>query len=404
MAKFNSLGSNFTFKKAWQVLTIRGQKRDEQIVKAQLKSMLDLNEQAQVEFFYKGREALRAALKSLNLQEGTRVAIVGFTCLAVYEAIKWEKLQPQLMDIDENLNGNYFDLDEQVKVLIIQNTFGFPQKEITQLQNFCRQKKIVLIEDGAHCFGASYDNGQRVGTVGELAIFSSSQDKILDSVAGGILIDNRLKSQKQQLPTKEVPMKQQFKDRVYPLLTLIIRKTYDWQVGKILHRMSKELNLLSQPMKYDNEGSWQKLPLWQVRLLGKNLTDIEDELKNRRTKLKKYQKSLKVQNWFWQMNAAEIDKSAPLRIPIKVEAKKRNELLKKLAKNGYYLSDFWYDAPIAPKRHIEEKGYQIKTTHLKKAKLTAETIINLPVHQDIDFKDIENISEILNSIQDDLML
>ncbi|MDO5561515.1 MAG: DegT/DnrJ/EryC1/StrS family aminotransferase [bacterium] len=392
MTKFNSLGSNYTFSQAWQALTIREQKDSD------LAGFFNC-ENDQLEFFYKGREALRAALRCLNLPAGSRVAITGFTCLAVYEAVLWEGLEPVVLDIDETLNLNFADLKNQpsVQAVIVQNTFGFPYREIEVLEKWTKENKVYLVEDNAHAFGATYTDGRKVGTVGQVAIFSASQDKILDSVAGGILVinDHNLLS---NLAVEKIatPKMQQKRDRWYPLLTWTIRKTYDFGLGKVLHAWFKRQKWLSQPMHYQTEKRFQILPTWQIQLLGARMKLTKVEQKQRQKKVRLYLQLLNDDLLFWRPSDEEISRSACLRLPVKVPAEKRAQILQTLAAAGYQLRDFWYDAPVGPKKYWQAAGYQANFSQLKNASLVCASVINLPTHQDINEHDVRKICQVIN--------
>ncbi len=402
MAKFNALGSNWTFGEALQVL-MAGKNGENQNFEELIKS--DEKNTSQEEYFYKGREALRAALRKLNLPAKSRVAMTGFTCLAVYEAIRDEKLVPVIIDIDETLNMDLEKLKAkeergQIEVVIIQNTFGFTQRRIEELKKWARQKRVALIEDNAHAFGAQYDNGQKTGEVGAMAIFSSSQDKILDSVSGGILLTNEKKYQRadEKIAKVEVPRKQQQKDKWYPLLTWSIRKTYDLGIGKAIHMMARKGKKLSEPMHYLDEGGFQGLPVWQAKVLMKRVKVAEKEQIKRQKKVNYYLENLTDEWLFWRPTAEEVARAAALRWPVKVRAEKRALVITELKKAGYYLSDFWYDAPVGPQKYVQAKGYQISLAQLRRAKEVTATIINLPTHQEITKKDIEKMCAIVKKI------
>lgn len=388
MAKFNSLGSNWTLAQTWNALTYQanklGKKSDQEL------------------YFYKGREALRAALRKLDLSPKSRVAITGFTCLAVYEAIIWEKLVPVLIDVDETLNLDFNKLKTKIQqgkieAVIIQNTFGFTVRQMSELQMLLKRNRIPLIEDNAHAFGAEYDNGKKVGEVGALAIFSASQDKALDSVAGGILVinDKRLQKKAEKIATVPVPMKQQLKDRFYPFLTWTVRQTYDWGVGKGLHFLYKKAGWLSQPMAYEKEGGFQELPAWQIGLLKTRMKVANQAKKERQKRVLWYKENLPSENLFWQVTDEEINRCAALRLPVKVKAEKRDQILQALEKQGYHLRDFWYDSPIGPKKYVQQKGYKINLAQLKKAVAVGKTIINLPTHLRISEADVKKIAAII---------
>lgn len=188
MSIFNSLGSNYDFKFTLKALIARENN-------SQLKSFLENKYQGKVTLVYKGREAIELCLKSLNLPEKSFVAITGFTCFAVFDAIKKSGLDVEYLDIEKgDLNFSAEILEKaveknpKIKVVLIQNTLGYPC-DIENIAKICKEKKIILIEDLAHSIGTRYENGEEAGSFGDFVVLSFSQDKVIDAVSGGALIE-----------------------------------------------------------------------------------------------------------------------------------------------------------------------------------------------------------------------
>ncbi len=193
MSIFNSLGSNYNFKIVWQTLFSSNDKQSREA----LNKYLEDKYEGQVTLVYKGRQAIEMGLKNLNLHTGSFVAINGFTCFAVYEAIKNAGLNAEYLDIEKGqLNFSPDTLQKAInknpliKVVIIQNTLGYPC-EIDKIAQICKENELTLIEDLAHSVGTKYENGKEAGSVGDFVVLSFSQDKIIDCVSGGALIKRR---------------------------------------------------------------------------------------------------------------------------------------------------------------------------------------------------------------------
>ncbi len=187
MSIFNSLGSNYNFGFAIRALFASNNDK-------KLKAFLEEKYQGKATLLCKGRQAIELALKKTNLSEGT-VAINGFTCFAVYEAIKKAGLDVEYLDIakdDLNFSAKtlekHLEKNQKIKVVIIQNTLGYPC-DIERISQLCKKKKVILIEDLAHSVGTRYSNRQEAGTVGDFVVLSFSQDKMIDTVTGGALIE-----------------------------------------------------------------------------------------------------------------------------------------------------------------------------------------------------------------------
>lgn len=100
---------------------------------------------------------------------------------------------PVFADIDEDS----FDLSAETiqekitsktKAIIVTHIFGNPVN-FTEIQKLTRNGEIKIIEDCSHAFLAEWE-GNRVGTLGDIACFSLQGDKILTAGEGGILVTN----------------------------------------------------------------------------------------------------------------------------------------------------------------------------------------------------------------------
>ena len=94
---FNSLGSNYNFNFALKALFA-----DSKIgYPLRLIKLLENKYQGKATLLYKGREAIELGLRSLNLPQGSYIGINGFTCFAVYDAIKNAGLNVEYLDIEK---------------------------------------------------------------------------------------------------------------------------------------------------------------------------------------------------------------------------------------------------------------------------------------------------------------
>src|SRR3989338_10519340 len=160
---FNSLGSNYNASYVLKALFSIGSRED---IK-DLKNLLEERYQGKPILFYKGREALTIALKILNLADDSQIAINGFTCVAVFNAIRKAGFKPLCLDLEENGGLNFtaktlensLKSNKNIKVVIVQNTLGYPC-DIEKIEKLCREHKLILIEDLAHCVGTVYKDGR----------------------------------------------------------------------------------------------------------------------------------------------------------------------------------------------------------------------------------------------------
>jgi len=378
MSIFNSLGSNYSWRFAFSNLFSHGSKKAED----NLKTMLgDYYGGKEVTLTYKGREALELALQQSGLPQNSVIGINGFTCYVVYRAVEDAGYRPVFIDTAQNqLNFGLSELRTthteypQIKAVIIQNTLGYPA-DITAIESYCHRTGILIIEDLAHSLGAVYEDSREAGTVGAFTMLSFSQDKPLDVVAGGALVDRRTESIQEKSRLPDVSSVFRWRSRTYPLWTNIIRATYGVGIGRLLHFGLKRLHLLATPMndklhgihRMNKNTTAMLLTRWQKRT---------SELNHRRDIATIYKKELPselmcVTQFFGQ--------PVFLRFPLLIE--NREGFIKYLKQFGIYTGDTWYDAPIAPKRYLQMTNY--RSGQCPNAEKLTELIVNLPTHQEV---------------------
>ncbi|MEM0355072.1 MAG: DegT/DnrJ/EryC1/StrS family aminotransferase [Desulfurococcaceae archaeon] len=140
-----------------------------------------------------GTAALDLALKALGIREGDEVITTPFTFIATANAILYQGAKPVFADIDirtYNIDPN--DVLEKItgrtKAIIVVHLYGQPA-DMKPLLDIARDHKLMLIEDAAQAHGAEY-MGRKVGSIGDVAIFSFYATKNMTSGEGGVITTN----------------------------------------------------------------------------------------------------------------------------------------------------------------------------------------------------------------------
>lgn len=390
---FNSLGSNYDLKFVLNSsFTGSGTGADEK-----LRKYLEDKYSGKATLLYKGREAIELALKLAGLPEGSAVAINGFTCYAVYKAITDAGYKVEYIDIGESdlhfssdTLKDHISKNPAIKAVIIQNTLGYTCK-IEEIVRLCKKYNLILIEDLAHSVGAVYANGKEAGTGGDFTVLSFSQDKIIDAVSGGALVIRTKKYQNiESFRPGKIQTKQQLRDKCYPLLTFIIRETYKFGPGKVLHAVLRKFHLLSQPMGSFSDKELHSLSGWYCGIVLKQFKISDENLSHRRMIASIYAKKINP-GVLKRKITDQIAVSGNLRFPIFTQ--NRDNLIKYLSGFGVYVSDIWYDAPIAPKKYLMLTDYQHQCPVAEKV---SSEILNLPTHSNITEKQALMLSEKIN--------
>lgn len=383
MSIFNSLGSNYDFKFVLKSLLGSGKKADTE----KLKALLEERYGGKARLFYKGREALTFALESLRIPSDSRIVINGFTCVAVFNAIRKAGYEPLCLDLQDGGGLNFtakslkdcLKKEKNLKVVVVQNTLGYPC-EIEKIKGICEENNLILIEDLAHCVGTRYENGQEAGTVGDFIVLSFSQDKIIDAICGGALVVKSKKYLNLDASIKINAPKTQIKDRFYPLITLKIRLLYGLGIGKIYHSLVKGLGFLTNIMN-ESFYNYYKLPSFYAMLANASFASLSNQLSHRRKIAEIYAMTLPDKIFMFDKDKTHeaISLSSNLRFPIFVD--NRSVLLNKLKKNGIFLSDIWY-MDVSP--------------DCPNAVGDSRIILNLPTHINVSEDDARRICSIIN--------
>ena len=151
---------------------------------------------AQVATTSSGTQALILSLQALGLQRGQKVILPSFTFMATAQAILYAGGIPVFAEIEDDLTLSPADLEallaeHDVDVVIGVHNYGLPCRvdeiqEVVEAAGRKRGKRIALMYDAAHAFGSAL-NGRKVGSFGDVEVFSLSVTKALVSVEGGMI-------------------------------------------------------------------------------------------------------------------------------------------------------------------------------------------------------------------------
>jgi perosamine synthetase len=137
-----------------------------------------------------GTNALHLALESLNLEEYYEVILPSYVCISVLNAVNYTRATPVLVDIKlEGFNIDSNSVREKITndtgAIIVPHMFGKPADldEFSDLDSW-------IIEDCAQSIGAEY-KGKKVGSFGDLSIFSFYATKVMTTQGqGGMVLTN----------------------------------------------------------------------------------------------------------------------------------------------------------------------------------------------------------------------
>lgn len=356
--------------------------------------------------FLTGRAALYQLLKSLSLPENSEVLIQAFTCEAVVLPIIANDLQPKYIDIEtKTFSMDYDDLEKKTnnsaKVLILQHTFGLQPTNRKKILEFAMKHNLFIVEDLAHGFSNNLTTSNVARAIqqfnNESILLSFGRSKALSSVFGGAIItSNKRLINHLQIVEKKLDFPSSFfllKCLIYKPLVLLIRYTYDFYLGKILHKIIIKLNLIpSEITKKEKTGEYdpslnKAYPNALAALLLPQLEKYEKMCKRRQNACQIYEEFQKKKN-------ADLGHKnlSLLRYPYLVG--KPQTLLEKARRENVYLGR-WYDQVVAPKSiNLKRVGY--RSGSCPRAELISKEIINLPTS--INSGEVRKVIKILNDV------
>ena len=140
--------------------------------------------------FNSGTSAGHAALIALGINIKSEIIVPSFTFISTANWPLMVQASPKFADIEMQTFGmDPKDLESKIskktKAVIPVHYGGLPCK-IDEIKEISNKNKFYLIEDSAESFGATL-NGRKVGSFGDVSIFSFAGNKILTTGEGGAL-------------------------------------------------------------------------------------------------------------------------------------------------------------------------------------------------------------------------
>jgi dTDP-4-amino-4,6-dideoxygalactose transaminase len=142
-----------------------------------------------------GTSSIYLALKASNIPKGSKIAVPNISCPDPVYALIWAGYEPVFIDVntdDYNINIKKFEKilqqDENVKAVIAVHLFG-NSCDILKIKELCNEYNLFLVEDCAQSLGNEINEG-KLGSFGDVSIFSFGNGKIIESGHGGSVQSN----------------------------------------------------------------------------------------------------------------------------------------------------------------------------------------------------------------------
>lgn len=144
-------------------------------------------------FVTNGTLALNVALKSLGITDG-EIITTPFSYVATTSAILWERCVPVYVDIEPNTFCIDVDKIEaaitpQTKAILAVHVFGNPC-DVERIEVIAKKHNLKVIYDAAHAFGVNY-KGKSLFSYGDISTCSFHSTKLFHTIEGGGVFVNK---------------------------------------------------------------------------------------------------------------------------------------------------------------------------------------------------------------------
>lgn len=355
--------------------------------------------------FDSGRSALEISLKTLGIGEGDEVIVQAYTCVVVINAIKWVGAIPVYVDVRPDFNIDVGKIGEKItpktKAIIAQHTFGIPC-EIDQIVHIAKENGLAVIEDAAHVIQGEY-KGKKLGTYGDIGMFSFGSDKSISCGRGGALITtNDAIGEKIGAEYEKITYPKHLWVLPYlwnfPLF-VVGKALYKIKIGKFMLAALKKLSITGRVI-YDKEKKGGRSHFKVSRLanslchiLYNQLEQLEDMNEHRGEIARWYHEEIATKK---VEKPKKLTGSYYVRYPVLVADP--GKVMTYFKNRGIILGD-WYDTVIGPDDiKLEKTGYVMGSCPI--AESLAARSLNLPTSRKISVKHADKICHMLKTYYD----
>jgi perosamine synthetase len=340
--------------------------------------------------FWKGRVALYALLRALDVGPDDEVIVPGYTCVMNVNPIKYVGARPIYVDIERdtfNINVNLLKekITNKTKVIIAQHTYGYPC-QMDAIMDIAGHHGICVIEDCCLAFRSKY-KGRTAGTFGQAAYFSFQWNKPYTTGLGGMVItdDKNLAERIESLQAKEMrpPSAREvlmlwmelliYRLFVYPGTTALAQSLFRYLTRKGAVIGSSGAGEF-EPRKAEN--FFKGVSVMQARAGLRQLRNAEQNISHRMNMALLYDRLLESKGW--KSRTYDRDTMQPVMVRYPVRITQKQKALARAAKAGIELGS-WFECPLHP---IETPlaSYDYELGMCSEAEKASREVVNLPLH------------------------
>jgi dTDP-4-amino-4,6-dideoxygalactose transaminase len=139
-----------------------------------------------------GTAALNVAMAALGIGPGQEVIVPGYMWVSTIAAVVNRGAIPVLCEIDDSFCMDPHDLEKKITpktTVIVPVHMSGTTGNIEEICAVAKKHNLKVLEDCAQAVGVSYQ-GKKVGTFGDIGIFSFQYNKAITTGEGGMVVTN----------------------------------------------------------------------------------------------------------------------------------------------------------------------------------------------------------------------
>lgn len=287
---------------------------------------------------------------------------------------KFVDINVDTLNIDPKALKQELSINNKIKAIIPVHLGGYPGESV-KIYRACKKKKIPIIEDAAHSFGAKYDQNNYVGNCkySDLTVFSFHPVKTITTGEGGVITTNSKKIYEKLIRLRSHGIEKESKN---------------WK-NKKLGFTEKKPNLWYYEMH--ELGLNYRITDFQCALGLSQLNKIKKILNYRKKVAKIYDKNFRknLNIFLPQKNFRNLSSNHlyVLNIDFKKIKISRNALMKKLLKMGITTQVHYIPIPI----HPYYDKFKVKLSNLKNSMQYYERALSIPIFYNLKLNDQKKV-------------
>jgi dTDP-4-amino-4,6-dideoxygalactose transaminase len=345
---------------------------------------------------YRGQTAIFHLCEHFGLGDSDEVLVPAYNCGSELEALLYRGIQAIPYRVGRNARLDFEDLQRKVtqrtRAIYVIHYFGWPQ-DMEPIQEFCRQKRIILLEDCALTLFSEY-KGRPLGTIGDASIFSLR--KFFPIPDGGVLLVNSphkaasidLVAPPSSATWKEIRplVKRRMSHAVAKMGLYGHKQRLKFRITKpfVCDRQEPALPLMRKSKYYDPHKTNWAMSRHSASILHR--ADPAAVVQSRRENYQRLESNLSdIQNMVPLYD--DLPKGVcPLYLPVIVQH--RPKWVEALLRYGVSVYPFW---------RSYHPGMQWEC--FDDAQFLKNHVLTLPVHQQLTASDMDTIAEIVELVQ-----